>query len=90
MIEPEWTAGERFTIAHREPSLPSPDAYLQVRDGKPALPSAEPPYGPLASVLVCAGDEVLDALAGATPAQVEGEARPLALVRQWLERAQSG
>ncbi len=90
MIEPEWTAGERFTIARREPSVPSPDAYLHVRDGKPALPSAEPPYGPLASVLVCAGDEVLDALAGATPAQVEGEERPLALVRQWLDRAQSG
>ncbi len=90
MVEPEWTVGERFTIAHREPPAPAPDAYLHVRDGKPLLPSAEPPYGPLASVLVCAGDEVLDALAGETPAQLDGDERPLALVRQWLDRAQSG
>ncbi len=90
MIEPEWTAGERFTIAHREPSAPSPDAYLQVRDGKPPLPSAEPPHGPIAGVVVCAGHAVLDALAGATAAALEGDERPLALLRQWLDRAQSG
>lgn len=90
MIESDWTVGERFTIGHREPAAASPDAYLHVRDGKPLLPSVEAPHGPVASVLVCPGDEVLDALAGATPAGIEGEERPLLLLRQWIGRAQSG
>jgi len=90
MIEPDWTAGERFTIGHRVQDVASPDAYLHVRDGKPSLASAEPPHGPVTSVLVCPADEVLDGLAGTTPARLEGEERPLALLRQWLDRAQSG
>ena len=90
MIEPDWTAGERFTIGHRVQDAASPDAYLHVRDGKPSLASAEPPHGPVTSVLVCPADEVLDGLAGTTPARLEGDERPLALLRQWLDRAQSG
>ena len=90
MIEPDWTAGERFTIGHRVQDAVSPDAYLHVRGGKPPLASAEPPHGPVTSVLVCPADEVLDGLAGTTPARLEGEERPLALLRQWLDRAQSG
>jgi hypothetical protein len=93
-VEPEWTAGERFAIGHREPRSPAPDAYLHVRDGKPALASAEPPHGPVAAVIVCPGDELLVALgraAGAAGAAgAEGEERPLSLVAQWLERAQCG
>jgi len=38
---------------------------------------------------VCPAAEVLSALAGAAGALLEGEERPLALLRQWLERAQS-
>src|SRR5205085_9892825 len=41
-IEPSWTAGERFTIGHREARSPAPDAYLHVRDGKPPLACAAP------------------------------------------------
>lgn len=90
MIEPAWTAGERFTIEHRAPDAASADAYLQIRDGKPPLASAEPPHGPAASVLVSPVDEVLVALAGATAGSLTGEERPLALLGQWLDRAQSG
>ena len=90
MIEPDWTAGERFTIGHRVQDAASPDAYLHVRGGKPPLASAEPPHGPVTSVLACPADEVLDGLAGTTPAHLEGEERPLVLLRQWLDRAQSG
>ena len=90
MIEPDWTAGERFTIGHRVQDAASPDAYLHVRGGKPPLASAEPPHGPVTSVLVCPADEVVDGLAGTTPAHLEGEERPLVLLRQWLDRAQSG
>ena len=92
MIEPEWTAGERFTIAHREPPAPTPDAYLHILGGRPPLAAAEPPHGPVATVIVCAADELPAVLAGEPSASfsIEGEQRPLALVRQWLDRAQSG
>jgi hypothetical protein len=89
MIEPAWTAGERFTIGHREPAASAPDAYLQIRDGRPPLASAEPPHGPVASVLEGPADQVLGALVGATGAQM-GEEQPVALLRQWLDRAQCG
>jgi hypothetical protein len=90
MIEPAWTVGERFTIGHREPAATTPDAYLHIRAGRSPLASAEPPHGPVATVLESPSDEVLGALAGATGAPVVGEERPLALLRQWLDRAQSG
>ena len=92
MIEPEWTAGERFTIGHREAQAPAPDAYLHVLGGKPPLAAAEPPHGPVATVIVCPGDDLLGVLAGEPGARfsIEGEDRPLALVRQWLDRAQCG
>ena len=92
MIEPAWTAGERFSIAHQEPGAPAPDAYLQVRDGKSPLASAEAPRGPVASVAVCPADELLPALASDHVASVaiSPDERPLALIRQWLDRAQCG
>ncbi len=90
MIEPAWTAGERFTIGHRQPAAAAPEAYLNVRGGRAPLACAEPPHEAVASVLVCPADEVLGALGGAAAAEVVGEERPLALVHQWLDRAQSG
>ena len=92
MIEPDWTAGERFTIGHREAAVPAPDAYLHVLGAKPPLATAEPPHGPVATVIVCSGEELLGVLAGEPGARfaLEGEERPLALVRQWLDRAQCG
>ncbi len=92
MIEPEWTAGERFTIAHREPRAPTPGAYLHILGGRPPLAAAEPPHGPVATVIVCAADELPAVLAAEPSASfsIEGEQRPLALVRRWLDRAQSG
>jgi hypothetical protein len=89
MIEPAWTTGERFIIGHREPAAAAPDAYLLIRDGRPPLASAEPPHGPVATLLEGPADEALGALVGATGAHV-GEETPLALLRQWLDRAQCG
>jgi hypothetical protein len=91
MIEPAWTAEERFTIGHREVGSPAPDAYLHVRDGRPPLASDEAPHGPVATTLVCPGEELFAVLGGASgAAEVVGGQRPLRLVRQWLERAQCG
>jgi hypothetical protein len=86
MIEPGWTMGERFTIGHRDPAVTTPDAYLHIRDGRPPLASAEPPHGPVGAILESAAADVLGALTG----PIDAEERPLVLVRQWLDRAQSG
>jgi hypothetical protein len=91
MTEPAWTAGERFTLAHRDAATPSADAHLLVRDGRPPLASVEPPHESVATVLVCPADQLLAVLGGAlAPAAVEGEERPFSLLRQWLVRAQCG
>jgi len=88
-VEPVQTAGERFTIAHRDPALEAPGAYLRVRDARPPVASTYPPHGPVSTVVVCPADDLLGVLAG-RDARVEGEERPLAVLRQWLDRAQSG
>jgi hypothetical protein len=92
MIEPAWTAGERFTIAHREPGAPAPDAYLHIRDGRAPLAAEEPPRGPVATTIECRPDDLIVALAGEHVASVaiSGDERPVALIRQWLDRAQCG
>jgi hypothetical protein len=92
MIEPGWTAGERFTIGHRESPASAPGAYLHIRDGKPPLATSEAPHGPVATVIACAADELVPVLAGEPGAafSIEGEQRHLTLVQQWLDRAQCG
>ena len=92
IIEPAWTAGERFTIAHRDPPAPIADAYLQVLAGKPPLAGAEAPHGPVATEIVCPADELVAVLGGepSTGVATSGDERSLALVREWLDRAQCG
>ena len=92
MIEPAWTAGERFTIAHREPHAPAPDAYLHIRDGRAPLVTEEPPHGPVGTTIECPADDLIAVLAGDHVAfvAISGDERPVALIRQWLDRAQCG
>ena len=92
MIEPAWTAGERFTIAHREPRAQAPDAFLHIRDGRGPLATEEPPHGPVATTIECPGEDLIGVLAGDNVAlvSISPDERPVALVRQWLDRAQCG
>jgi len=90
MIDPADTVGERFTIAHRAPGAAEADRFLHVDDGK--RPVADALGDPaLATTIVCAGESVPAAIAGAATAEVEvrGERWPLELLARWLERAQT-
>jgi hypothetical protein len=89
MIDPAWTAGERFTFALREPGGAS--ASLGVNDGGRVTAAEGGPDAPAATLVAPAGSLLL-ALTGERASEVatEGDERVLALVRGWIKRAQSG
>src|SRR5579884_1784343 len=90
MVEPAWTKGEWFTLAHEAEGVPGALSYLHVRDRW--RPSAGvTPAGPVAATVACRSEALLAVLAGARSpdVHVRGEERPLALVQNWLELAQS-
>jgi hypothetical protein len=89
MIDPAWTAGQRFTIAHVDGGA---HAYLSVNDGRPPMVTATATAEPATTTIVCAADSLLLVLAGGQPDELEvrGGERPLALVLEWAQRAQSG
>ncbi len=92
MIEPAWTVGERFTIAHRPDDATTADAHLDVRDGAPSSAAEGAPAGPADATVVCSTEAFLTALTRrpAREVSVEGRREPLARLVDWLERAQSG
>jgi hypothetical protein len=89
MIDPAWTAGERFTIAHEDGEA---STYVQVSDGAALTVSTLAPAPPAVSTITCSADSLLLLLAGGRPEPLalRGEARPLALLLDWVQRAQSG
>jgi hypothetical protein len=91
MIAPETTAGERFTIAHREETDGHLRVWLQIENGEPLAVTNTVPGGPVETIVICAADELLDVLTGRAAAgtAIVGDERPLAVLAQWLEAAQS-
>jgi hypothetical protein len=89
MVDPAWTMGERFALAHEDPQAAS--TFLIVRDGAQLQVVRRPPESKVATILVCAGDQLLAVLAGdAVPGlTVRGDERPLAALREWIKLAQS-
>jgi hypothetical protein len=90
-IDPLWTLGHRFTLAH----LDAKAAYLEVRDGARPAVNMERPAGAVTTTVRCSDDALLPLLAGepGVVSTVEGERRPLELVRGWFadaSTAQSG
>jgi hypothetical protein len=86
-IDPRWTLGHRFTLAHRDSSA----TYLHVRDGARPSVSSEAPEGEVATMVRCPAGALFGLVAGepGVAATVDGEPRPLALVQQWFGRATS-
>ncbi|HEY5316726.1 MAG TPA: hypothetical protein VIJ20_02010, partial [Solirubrobacteraceae bacterium] len=89
MIDPSWTAGERFTIGHESPGAGG-RVYLLIRDGARPRVSHEPPLGPVATTIRCPDERLLPLLAGEDDVDValRGATAPVALVRAWIARAQ--
>jgi len=91
MVAPASTEAERFTVAHQLPGAPTAGCYLRVRDGEPMWVASMPPAGAADTTVVCAPDDLLPALLGDPAGElfIRGEPRPLSVLRQWIERAQS-
>jgi hypothetical protein len=91
MLDPAWTVGQRFTVAHRLPTAETAGAHLVVKDGGPLTAGEGPPPGPADTVIVAPGDAFPGALSANAPAdvRVEGRSEPLAQLMAWLDRAQS-
>jgi hypothetical protein len=90
MIEPSWTARERFAVAYAVEGAPT--RYLLVRDGAPVEVTADAPAGRIATTIGGPGDAAALVLSGERTDEVAitGEDWPLALLRKWIKRAQSG
>jgi hypothetical protein len=92
MIDPAWTRGETFTIAHREPDSAGFDAALRVTSAGAATTDPAALSEPPDAVIVAGRDGLAALLEGGDPpgATVQGDATAFALVLRWLKRAQSG
>jgi hypothetical protein len=91
MIEPAWTVGERFTVAHRLPETTTADAHLEVKDGAPVSGGEGPPAGPVDTTIVCPTPSLVNALIArpAPEVRIEGPPDPLARLAEWIDRAQA-
>jgi len=91
VIDPSWTRGERFTVGHESRGGEN-RAYLLVRDGEPTSVLRKAPLGPVATTIRCHPDQLLTLLAGGSAAEVSvlGATAPVALLREWVARAQRG
>jgi hypothetical protein len=92
MIDPVWTAGEGFTLAHEDPEAAAAGVtYLLVRPGRRIEVTRKAPEGRIATTISCRADDLLLVLAGEPVPRlaVRGDVGPLALLRTWIKRAQS-
>jgi hypothetical protein len=89
MIDPAWTATERFTVAHATPGASR--TYLIVREGRPLTATRIAPEPGPSTTMHCTTDDLLAALAGepVPGVRVDGEVGAFLSLRKWIKRAQS-
>ncbi len=89
MIDPAWTATERFTFAHATPG--STRTYLILGEGRPLVATRIAPEGGPSTTMHCATDDLLAALAGepVPGVRVDGDVGAFLSLRKWIKRAQS-
>jgi hypothetical protein len=89
MIDPAWTATERFTVAHATPG--ESRTYLVVSEGRPLAATRAAPEGGPSTTLHCPTDDLLAALSGepVPGVRVDGDVGAFLSLRKWIKRAQS-
>jgi hypothetical protein len=89
MIDPAWTATERFTFAHASPGQNR--TYLVIDGARGASATRIAPDGGATTTMHCPASDLMAALAGeAVPGvRVEGDVGAYLSLRKWLKRAQS-
>jgi hypothetical protein len=90
IVDPAWTAGERFVIGHRDPE--GQIVYLAVRDGRPLQLARTAPAGRVATTIAGPAEALVTVLTGgeAVEAEISGDQGPLTSLRTWVKHAQSG
>jgi hypothetical protein len=89
MIDPAWTATERFTFAHATPGADR--TYLVVSEGRPLTATRIAPESGSSTTMHCATADLLAALAGepVPGVRVDGDVGAFLSLRKWIKRAQS-
>jgi hypothetical protein len=89
MIDPAWTATERFTFAHASPGASR--TYLVVAEGRPLAATRIAPEGGPSTTMHCTTADLLAALAGepVPGVRVDGDVGAYLSLRKWIKRAQS-
>ncbi len=89
MIEPAWTATERFTFAHASPEQSR--TYLVVNGGQGVSATRIAPDGGATTTMHCPASDLMAALAGEAVrgVRVEGDVGAYLSLRKWIKRAQS-
>jgi len=89
MIDPAWTATDRFTVAHASPGASR--TYLIVNEGRPLSATRIAPEGGPSTTMHCTTDALLAALAGepVPGVRVDGDVGAYLSLRKWIKRAQS-
>jgi hypothetical protein len=89
MIDPKAADGHRFTIGNRGPDQAW---YLRIAGRERPVVTNAAPLGSVATTIVCEPALLLGVLAGVEQpgVVVRGAGEPLALLRDWILRAQSG
>ncbi len=89
MIDPAWTAGQQFTLAHEESHAGT--TYVSVSGGRRIQVAPTAPTRPITTTLRCRADLLPAVLCGepVSGLTVTGDPAPLAWLRRWINRAQS-
>lgn len=89
MIDPAWTAGDRFILAHAGSG--GAGAFLIVDRGARPQAARSAPAESVSATITCPANQLLAVLCGlpAHGSAVHGDERVLVLLRQWIKRAQS-
>ena len=90
MIDPAWTATERFTVAHASPGASR--TYLIVREGRPLIGHADRSRGRPAARRCTARPTTCSPRSPGEPVpgvRVDGDVGAFLSLRKWIKRAQS-